>query len=147
MEHERIMVGVDGSDGSWRALRWALGEAARRQADVEIITCWHIPYLATSYGLGALTPEDLSADARRQLDTALTAFEREIELVRSDGLRVEARVIEGPAESTLERESKGADLLVVGRRGHNPISRWLLGSVSRHVAAHATCPVVVVPEP
>ena len=147
MEHERIVVGLDGSDGSWRALRWALGEACHRRANVEIITCWHAPYLASGYGFGYLTPEDMSTDARGQLDNALAAFDREIELVRGDGLTVEGRLLEGPAGPTLETESKGADLLVVGRRGHNPIARWLLGSVSRHVTAHATCPVVVVPAP
>ena len=60
------------------------------------------------------------------------------------GAHVLARVVEGsPARSLLDI-SKGADLLVLGSRGHGPFVGMLLGSVSEYCAAHATCPVVVV---
>jgi nucleotide-binding universal stress UspA family protein len=57
---------------------------------------------------------------------------------------LEARVVEGPAARALIDISKGADLLVLGSRGHGPFVGMLLGSVSEYCAAHATCPVVVV---
>jgi nucleotide-binding universal stress UspA family protein len=146
MERERIVVGVDGSAGSRLAVRWALGEAWHRRADVELISCWHIPYVADGYARAFVTPEDMSGEARADIDRVMTAFDRDIELLREQGQHIDTRILEGPAGPTLETESKGADLLVVGRRGRSPIGRLLLGSVSRHVAAHATCPVVVVPE-
>jgi nucleotide-binding universal stress UspA family protein len=146
MEHERIVVGVDGSAGSRLAVRWALGEAWHRRGDVELISCWHIPYVADGYARAFVTPEDMGSGAKADLDHVMGAFQRDVELLRENGQHVDTRVLEGAPGPTLETESKGADLLVVGRRGRSPFSRLLLGSVSRHVAAHASCPVVVVPE-
>jgi nucleotide-binding universal stress UspA family protein len=146
MEHERIVVGVDGSRYSLRAVRWALGEAWHRRADVELVGCWHVPYIPDGYAMAAITPDDMSAEARRHVEDARAEYRREIELLAQEDLHVECRLAEGPASPTLEGESKGADLLVVGRRGRGPLRRLLLGSVSRHVAAHASCPVVVVPD-
>ena len=145
MERDRVVVGVDGSPGSILALRWALGDARRRDADVEVVMCWHPPYMveASGYGLGYLTEEELTADARATLEACLNEVEPELAAAREGGLRVSTALIEGSPGPTLVTESKGAALLVVGRHGRISLAHWLLGSVSRHVAEHAHCPVVI----
>jgi nucleotide-binding universal stress UspA family protein len=57
---------------------------------------------------------------------------------------VRARVVEGNAAQVLLDASDGADLLVVGSRGHGGFTEALLGSVSQHCVHHARCPVVVI---
>jgi nucleotide-binding universal stress UspA family protein len=59
-------------------------------------------------------------------------------------IRIERRVVEGAAAAVLVEESRGADLLVVGSRGHGGFAQLLLGSVSQQCAHHAECPVVIV---
>jgi len=148
-ERQRVVVGVDGSVTGAAALRWAMDEAARRGADVEIVTCWHPSFVAetSGYGLGYLTPEEMSADARSVLDDALAAVDAETGAARADGRDVVGRLLEGTPGPTLVTEAKGADILVVGRTGHNGLARLVVGSVSRYATNHAACPVVVVPEP
>jgi nucleotide-binding universal stress UspA family protein len=62
----------------------------------------------------------------------------------ADDVKIERRVVEGPAASVLVDESRAADLLVVGSRGHGGFTGLLLGSVSQQCAQHAECPVVIV---
>jgi nucleotide-binding universal stress UspA family protein len=146
MERERIVVGVDGSADSEQALRWALSAARWSGADVEVIYCWAPPYAAmtTGYVLTFLTMQDISAEGNEHLDKVMSDCHDEIEASRAAGVVISRQVLEGDAGQTLESESKNAAMLVVGRRGHGAISRLVLGSVSRHVVAHAHCPVVVV---
>jgi nucleotide-binding universal stress UspA family protein len=72
---------------------------------------------------------------------------REVERVRAEAgdVEIEARPIEGPAASVIVEAAKGADLLVLGTRGHGGFSGLLLGSVSQQVSHHAPCPLVLVP--
>ena len=146
-ERDRIVVGVDGSACALAALRWALDEARRRRADLELVTSWHAPYLAeaSGYGLIYLSPEELSAEARMVQDQALEHLAPEVAAAREAGCRIDSRLLEGPPGPVLVTESKGAKMVVVGRRGHGALTRLLLGSVSRHVTTHATCPVIVIP--
>jgi nucleotide-binding universal stress UspA family protein len=148
MERERIVVGVDGSVGAQRALRWALDEAVRRSADVEIVCCWPLSFVSMSsgYAIGSLTDEEVAAAGHGYIDKTVAACREEIETGKALRVGVSTAVLEGDAASSLISESKEAALLVVGRRGHGGLSRLVLGSVSRHVASHAHCPVVVVPE-
>jgi nucleotide-binding universal stress UspA family protein len=148
MERERIVVGVDGSAGSQEALRWALREARQRGANVEIVNCWALPYLAMSsgYALPFITEEEISAEGHAHIDRTMAECGDDIEACKSSGVDVSTAVLQGDAWASLIEESKGASLLVVGRRGHGGLSRLVLGSVSRQVATHAQCPVVVVPE-
>ena len=60
---------------------------------------------------------------------------------------IDAQVVEGPAGEVLLEASEGADLVVVGTRGHGTVVGILLGSVSQHLCHHAGCPVVLVPRP
>jgi nucleotide-binding universal stress UspA family protein len=144
---ERIVVGVDGSVGSKAALLWAIAEARTRHADLEIITCWHPPYLAeaSGYGVAYLTVDDMTAEMRQRLELLLHEVDEDLRQLITDGQNVTDRLLEGEPGTRLVTESKGASMLVVGRRGNSTIMRLLLGSVSAHAACHATCPVVVVP--
>ena len=148
MERERIVVGVDGSEGSQEALRWTLREAGRRSADVEIVCCWAPSSFAMSsgYAHAFITDEEIATAGHVHLDKTMAACGVEIEACKAAGVGVSTTVLDGEAVSSLISESKGAALLVVGRRGHGGLSRLVLGSVSRQVATHADCPVVVVPE-
>lgn len=140
----RIVVGVDGSGGARTALRWAAQEAQLRGASLEVVLVWQFPAMTTMPIYGVLPPRDeMEASARATLG----------KLLDDEGLRGHAGldlvevVAEGPAARTLLDVAEGADLLVVGSRGHGGFSGMLLGSVSQHCVTHATGPVVVVPSP
>ena len=146
-EHDRIVVGVDGSADARAAVRWALGEACQRRADVDLVACWHVPYMAdaSAYGLMYVTPDDMMEGAKEEADRSLGALAPDLEAVQRAGCHVSVRAVEGDAGHVLAIESKGALMLVVGRHGRGALGRLVLGSVGRHVVAHAACPVVVVP--
>jgi nucleotide-binding universal stress UspA family protein len=137
---DRIVVGVDGSRGSRKALAWAVAEARLRQATVVAVHSWDVPVpAATPVGAVAAAPGDLLAQgANAILDDALAA-------VDTSGLEVQRRVIAGAAATTLVDESAGATLLVVGAAGHGAVVGSLLGSVTQYCVRHASCPVVVMP--
>jgi len=134
---QRVVVGVDGSGGSYAALSTALREARKRAAVLEVVYVWALPigkvFIEGGYAAAA-------ADAAARLDGFLAELplDPRVEVVRS--------CVEGRFPSTvLVEASKEADLLVVGRRGHNRFSE-LLGSTSRACIEHSFCPVLVVPE-
>jgi nucleotide-binding universal stress UspA family protein len=140
----RIVVGVDGSAGSLAALRWAVDEAARRGDGVEAVHAWHEPYLvaAGGYALPVMAVDDLRATAEGTLEGAV----RDATAEHPD-VPVERLVVEGRAATVLLDVATGADLLVVGSRGHGGFAGLLLGSVSQQCAHHAPCPLVIVPAP
>lgn len=138
-----IVVGVDGSEGARHALEFAVEEAAVRDSDLRIVCAWHIP---TQFFAGGLITAPLDVDAYESSTRA--AAERQIEAVlesRQEQLRHELVMREGNAAVVLVEESERAELLVVGSRGHGGFSSLLLGSVSQQCAAHALCPVAIVP--
>ena len=128
------------------ALRWAFDEARRRDADVEVVTCWHVPYLveASGYARGYLTEAERGAQPHDVLRRMLAEMDLEARATVSDGRQVTTCLVEDEPGRGLVEHCRDASMLVVGRRGDHGVAR-LLGSVSRHVAEHATCPVVVVP--
>jgi nucleotide-binding universal stress UspA family protein len=133
---QRIVVGVDGSDGGDAALRWALAEAALRGATVDAMIVWHIPYVARDPAIGlVIDPAGEAAHAAELLDAATTG-EHDVVVNRV--------VAEGGAARALIDRAQGADLLVVGSRGRGGFTGLLLGSVSQQCVQHAPCPVVVV---
>ena len=137
---QRIVVGVDGSEGSQRALRWAIDEARRRDASLEIVHAWHVPYGAsTAYlGVAPFDPQPMEDAEQRLLDEVVDREDtRGLDVTR-------LLVCEGAARALVDA-AKGADLLVVGSRGRGGFAGLLLGSVSQTVTHHAPCPVVVVP--
>jgi nucleotide-binding universal stress UspA family protein len=135
----RIVVGVDGSDSAQAALRWAVRQAKLTGGRVEAVSAWHYP---TTVGWEALGVDaDFEGIAREILSEALTAVDG-----LEPGVTVLSQVAEGyPAEVLLDA-AKGADLLVLGNRGHGGLRSALIGSVSLHCVTHAHCPVLVVRE-
>lgn len=140
----RIVVGVDGSPGSDAALRWALTEAHLRGASIDAVHAWTYPYVADVAYLAraSIDREEVAASAKEVLREALARVADE-----AKGIRIDEIVVEGSASHMLTEAAKGADLLVLGTRGHGGFSGLLLGSVSQQAAHHATCPVVIVPAP
>jgi nucleotide-binding universal stress UspA family protein len=143
----RIVVGVDGSDGARRALEWAVNEARLRGARLIAIHTWHIPPLTA--GVGPLDPPmTLDADTLERVETAAEELlERELAALDTSGIEVEKRSEPSNPADALLAAAGDADLLVVGTRGHGGFSGLLLGSVSQQVSHHAPCPVVIVPKP
>ena len=137
----RIVVGVDGSEHSKQALRWALQEARLRGASLEAVHAWTIP-VYNGYGFGAvpIDPEALRDGAREMLDVAVDAV-----VTGAKDVLVDRKVVEGLAARALVEEAGGADLLVVGSRGLGGFKGLIMGSVSHQCTSHATCPVVIVP--
>ena len=139
-----IVVGVDQSAGAKAALRFALEEARLRQATLRAVHAWQFGYLGAT-GLEGWLPAaggDLR-DFRRGAEDALEQTLKEVG-ADTEGLTIERRVEQGPAAAVLVEESQGADLLVVGSRGHGGFAQLLLGSVSQQCAQHALCPVAIV---
>ncbi len=137
---ERIVVGVDGSENSRAALRFAIAEAKAHGASVQAIMAWHRPYMGDAWAMPI--PIDI-AEMEKAYREELEAF---VAAADPDGV-VEPVIIEGSAAQGLIDAGHGALLLVVGSRGHGGFLGLLLGSVSNQVAAHAPCPVVIVPAP
>ncbi len=136
-----IVVGVDGSEGAVKALRYALREARAKGSKVRAVSAWHLP--ATAYAGGyapPFQPESFSAAARIALESALRSTAEEAE-----GVEVEQVMRAGQAVHVLLEEARGADLLVVGSRGLGGFRGMMLGSVSQGCAQHAPCPLLIVP--
>jgi nucleotide-binding universal stress UspA family protein len=135
-----IVVGVDGSEPSQRALEWALANARDRQRPLVALRAWHLPYTGHEW-MGVLpAATDLAADARAEVD-------RQLGRAEGAGLvtATEVCVVHDQPSAALLAAGKRASVLVVGSRGHGALTGALLGSVSDQVSQHATCPVVVVP--
>lgn len=141
-----IVVGVDHSEGAKAALRFALEEAKLRQATLRVVHAWRYAYIGStgfesSYPAVGGDVTELRDAAERDLDATLQ------EAIPETGtVEVERRVVKNAPAVALVDESRGADLVVVGSRGHGGFAGLLLGSVSQQVAHHAACPVVIVHE-
>ncbi len=142
----RLVVGVDGSPCSAQALDWALRQAVLQGASVDAVACWQPPVLISgAAGFGSYidpTTFDLTDVTSEVLDKALAAALGDVP--DAGTLSVRTRVVAGHPARALLTAAEGADLLVVGSRGHGELSGMLLGSVGLHCVAHAPCPVVVV---
>jgi nucleotide-binding universal stress UspA family protein len=140
----RIVVGIDGSESSKHALRWAIRQAELTGASVEAINAWEIPLyvgvapmIETGADIEALTKagEQILAETLAEV-----AGEHPPAVIRT-------RVVQGHPAFALLQAAEGADLLVLGCRGHGGFVGALLGSVSQYCVQHAACPVVVIREP
>lgn len=137
MTASTIVVGVDTSESSKDALRWAARQAELTGSDLRVVMSWEIPSMA----FWAPFPEglDLEKDARQALDATVDEV-----LGTEPAVKVSKVVVAGHPAPSLIAQSADADLLVVGNRGHGEFTGMLVGSVSEHCVAHARCPVVVV---
>jgi nucleotide-binding universal stress UspA family protein len=136
-QERRIVVGVDGSPSSQAALRWAIGQAKVTGASVQAVTAWHYPAAYGWEDVGLVG--DFQGTAQQVLSQALSAASG-----IAPGVSMDPLVLEGYAADVLLRTAGGADLLVVGSRGHGGLTSALLGSVSLHCVLHAPCPVLVL---
>jgi nucleotide-binding universal stress UspA family protein len=169
----RVVVGVDGSDGSMAALRWAMTEARLRGTSVLAVIAWthHASWgradrvhmtpppsavLPGANPTGMRPPPrfepsdeaDRAGAVDRVLDSAVVrAIREQDEQGRQHHVEIIRQSVEGHPAEVLLGAATPSDLLVVGYRGHGGFIGGLLGSVSRHIVTHARCPVVVVPAP
>ena len=145
-QDHRIVVGIDDSAGSREALRWALAHARLTGGSVEAVTAWQVPLMYASARGWAPAGTDDDAGVIRYTEKALAETVAQVLDDEDNPVAVTARVIEGPAAQVLLAAGKGAELLVLGSRGHGAFAGMLLGSVSQRCVQHATCPTVVIPE-
>ena len=132
----RIVVGVDGSEHSNAALRWALAEAeAHADSVVTAVLSWQVPFLSFPGGFD-----------REELEKAYKAFliETVSAIAPKPAIPLETLVAEGDPTESMVEASRGAHLLVLGIRGRSAFAGLLLGSVSQGAATSAHCPVVLV---
>ena len=141
MEAPRIVVGIDGSDGSKAALEWAIREGSARGATVDVVMCWSVGVLPRVGRGGELASGN---DAKSLLDRLL----QEVESLRAEvSTDIRPMLVQGHPARVLPEAALGAQLLVVGSRGHGAFVGSVLGSVSLSVASRAPCAVAVVPDP
>jgi nucleotide-binding universal stress UspA family protein len=132
----RIVVAVDGSPPSLEALAWAARQSSLTGAVLEAVTAWHFP---AGYGEYAYVEQtDWRATAQTIQDSVVK------EVLGDDTGTLLRSVVEGHPVPVLLAAATGAELLVMGSRGHGGFAGLLLGSVSEHVVGRASCPVVVV---
>ncbi|WP_198287016.1 universal stress protein [Frankia sp. QA3] len=141
VDERPVVVGVDGSAASLRALRWAVQTAAARKTALHAVHAWHLD-VPVYPGIYADFGSALAEQAQRTLDHAVSTISAEY----GGGLPVpvvKETVADGAARALL-RGAADAQLLVVGSRGHGGFAELLLGSVSHQCVAHAPCPVAVI---
>ncbi|MGW5498966.1 universal stress protein [Streptomyces olivaceoviridis] len=131
----RIVVGVDGSSSSKRALVWGLFMARTTGSVLEAVTAWQNP----SSWTGVADDWDPVAEARAMLTACCAAVLGDYQ--PSD---IRLTVLEGPATAALLSASAGARMLILGSRGHGGFAGLLLGSVSAACAEHAACPTLII---
>jgi nucleotide-binding universal stress UspA family protein len=140
-----IIVGIDGSAHSRRALEWAVNEAAVRHAPLTVLTVNQAAagFLArpVTYPGDKQRAEHAREAAQAETDSVLEKAGQE-----SRPLSVTVQAVTGLPSEELLSAAALADMIVVGSRGAGGFKRLLLGSVSTQVTHHAPCPVVVIPD-
>lgn len=132
-----VLVGTDGSEHSKRAVRWAVDEADRRATTLTVAHCWKAPHRVAADGSDR-------GDSLRKVDAEIILDEA-IEAARDvSGGDIEPRLVKGGTVDSLVELSAAHDLIVLGSRGRGGFASMLLGSVAHAVAAHSSCPTVVV---
>jgi nucleotide-binding universal stress UspA family protein len=139
-----ILVGIDGSTHSRRALEWAIKEAATRHAPLTVLTV-HQPYrgfwnASVAYPGDAALISQARKAVQEETDDALAKFAEDARPAKVTVLAVDG----SPTEQILHAGAD-ADMIVLGSRGAGGFSKLLLGSVASQVTHHAHCPVMVIP--
>ncbi|WP_433618699.1 universal stress protein [Dactylosporangium sp. CA-139114] len=143
-EAGRVVVGVDGSHDAGHALGFAFEQAAFRGAGLTAVHAYWFSSAAEAGGIAAVVyDEDEVREEQRRMAAESLAGWRE----RYPEADVRLNIVRGPAGGVLTDASGGAELLVVGARGHGGFPGLRLGSVSQAVLHHARCPVAVVRSP
>ena len=135
---ERVVVGVDASEASKEALRWAARYATFVGARLEVVHAWHP---AEEYAWVQSLPPP--AEPTEVAGKALAELVHEV-IEPGPTLDVSTTIVRGHAVKVLTQSAKGASLLVLGDRGFGGFDGMLLGSISEKCAAHAPCSIVIV---
>jgi nucleotide-binding universal stress UspA family protein len=131
-----ILVGIDESEASRAAMRWAIREARLTHARIQAVAVWHLPQHFNDVPVPSCTA--LQDDANTWLKRAIPP---------NSGVRVDTLIVRGDPTAVLLQHAQRAQLIVLGNHGHGPIHTALLGSVAHRCANRAPCPVVLVPGP
>jgi nucleotide-binding universal stress UspA family protein len=136
-----VVVVVDGSERALRAVRWGAAEAARRQAPLRLVIAfsWTLEHVAARPRLERSYRDTLLSRARGQLVSAVEAARQE-----GRGIEVRSELVVGSPIQVLGAEAREAQLVVIDDRCLARLEGLLVGSVAIGMAAHASCPVVVV---
>jgi nucleotide-binding universal stress UspA family protein len=140
---QKLVVGIDGSDASKHALRWAIEEARVHGASVIALHAWQVPPPVAEVGpMPTLDPVSFLPELQESADKLAAGLVDEV--VGGDtSVTVEPVAVEAPPASALLDAAGDADLVVVGSRGLGGFKSLLLGSVSHQIVQHAPCPVVI----
>ncbi|MER7916187.1 MULTISPECIES: universal stress protein [unclassified Streptomyces] len=141
-ERERIVVGVDGSEGSRHALGWAVRQAELTGGRVEAVIAWDIPQFHGALGWMPPSSSDEAALEERARSEVTSAVEEAV--AAHPGVQVDTVARYGTPAGVLLEAARDAALLVVGSRGLGGFKGLLLGSVAQHCVQHAPCPVLVL---
>ena len=141
-EREHVIVcGTDGSAAGQRALEWAIEEAIRRNCKLRVVTAWAWDGVEDMGGTGS--PAAAHSHAKQIQDVAVSRV-----LADTDNPpEVEQILVRGAASEGLCTVAGDADLMVLGSHGHGAVHDKLVGSTSQRVIHHASCPVVILPDP
>lgn len=154
-----IVVGVDGSQGSDAALRWALDEARLRNATLRVVHTYETPQpTVADAGIGLPAPaahavfspdelERIQANAEKVAHGVIDSSLGRVAGESDDRPKIERTTRSGSPAHALIEEGREAELLVVGSRGRGGFVGLLLGSVSQQIAHHPPCPLVILPPP
>ncbi|MFJ8966424.1 universal stress protein [Lentzea sp. NPDC102401] len=138
MSTKPIVVGIDGTPASDRALEWALDEAVVRKCPLHVVHAWTFEALAN---WTETTEQQVRAESAAVLEKAV----RKASEQRQDLPEIVRMSLRGDAAATLEKTSEGAAMLVVASHTGRRVRQIVLGSTSMHVVRHAHAPIVVIP--
>jgi nucleotide-binding universal stress UspA family protein len=139
-----MVVGVDGSPDSERALDWAMKHAAALRTPLTVLTVHPVPKSYWGH-LPVTGPPDVPALEERRQAAEQTTRAAASRLGEDAPAMVSVRAVSGFVVEELVEASRDADLVVVGARGSGGFTRLLMGSVSSQLVQHAACPVVILP--
>lgn len=148
MSVSKIVVGIDGSEGSATALLWCAGLASAVGAEVIAVHAFETPRLAVGLRASSVPPDVLQdAVAQARISAEDAARGEWTASLRDAGVKHEIRIVDGHAAAMIIEAATdaGADLIVVGRRGHGELHDLMLGSVGHNLVHHSRVPVVLVP--
>jgi nucleotide-binding universal stress UspA family protein len=147
-DRARVVVGVDGSECARAALVFALAEAARRGAELDVVSVvptleyWPVAFGMAAYSAAMPTLEQIIREVEQEIRGFVDSVVAEQGESAADAVRVQT--LPGAPAAVLVEQARGADLLVVGHRGRGGVASALLGSVSMHCLLHAPCPITIV---
>lgn len=136
-----IVCGIDGSAAGQRALEWAMDEAVRRNCKLRVVTAWAWDG-GEAMGVGS-SPAAAQSHAKQIQDIAVSTV-----LADTDNPpEVEQVLVRGAASESLCTSALDAELMVLGSHGHSAVHDTLVGSTTQRAIHHASCPIVILPDP